>query len=279
MGERDPLIVAAALRTGALLGFEEAEQLAAVRTLLAHEDPRVQDAAAAAVVAAEDETAIPELLARLARKPPEATATICMLRRLGGPDPGEDLDGWKAWYEAEAKAADKRFDEVCYLLRAKERERVIEGLRQATGLRLRRGDLAPVLAPFAAAKDPELARLSTSVLVLLGGVQCDQVRRTAAEARPVEHDLRTGLEPVPPPPPVPLTQTTRDWLTLIAVATVPTLVVLWVIWWAGRIVVTATARFVRKMMEKRKSRRMALSSAAPPSEALERRKASTGGGG
>lgn len=155
------------------------------------------------------------------------------------------------------------------LLRSRDRAELIEGLRQASALRLRRSDLCSLLAPLLDHGEAEIQRLAQTVLRSLGGVAAEAA---LAEAPPLHQESRptpAALQ-APPPEEIPreLGHTARYWLGLVAVASLSTLAVLGLIWWLGaravrltvrvtkattQKVVEITGRFLRKMQQRRQA--------------------------
>lgn len=180
LAHRDPLVVERALRALTAIGLGSTDQRERVERLLADSKPLVAIQAATCLGAGDDLRAVPALVARLTKGPPEvAGAALGALQRLTRVDFKNDATAWDAWYQAYRAEANQRLRTQAEQLAHADPQQQIAAIQTLAGMRGERQEAVDLIEPMAKAPDPAVAMAARQALATLA--PGDYVMPSAAE--------------------------------------------------------------------------------------------------
>lgn len=179
LAHKDPLVVDRALRALTVLGFDSTALREQVEGLLRDGVPMVAIQAAACLGAGDDLRAVPALLARMTKGPPEvAGPTLLALQRLTRVDFKQDVVAWEAWFASERTLALQRLNEQVEQLGNPDTKRQIAAVRALGSMRANRLEAVDLLQPMLT-QEPAVAMAARQALATLS--PRDYVMPTNAE--------------------------------------------------------------------------------------------------
>jgi hypothetical protein len=168
LGHRDPLVVERALRALTAIGLSTSEQRERVEQLLSESQPMVAAQAATCLGSGDDLRAVPALMARMTKGPPEvAGAALGALQRLTRVDFKNDSAAWDAWYQAYRAEANQRLRAQAEQLTHPEPERQIAAIQTLAGMRGERQEAVDLIESMVKASDPAVAMAARQALATL----------------------------------------------------------------------------------------------------------------
>jgi hypothetical protein len=143
--------------------------------------PKVAIQAATCLGSGDDVRAVPALLARLVKGPPEvAGAALGALKKLTQVDFQSDSGAWEAWYQTYRAEVGERLGAQTERLRSSDSKIQIAAIQTLASMRGERQEAQDLIEPMARAADPAVAMAARQALATLA--PSDYTMPTAAEA-------------------------------------------------------------------------------------------------
>ena len=180
LSRRDPLVVDRALRALSVISVDSTALREQVDRILGDGPPAVAIQAATCLGAGDDLRAVPALVARMSKGPPEvAGAALVALQRLTHVDFKNDAVAWDAWYQAYRMEAVPRLSAQADLLAQPENKKQIAGLHALANMRGDRLEAIDLVLPMLKAEEPAVVMAARQALGTLA--PRDYVMPTNAE--------------------------------------------------------------------------------------------------
>ena len=168
LGHRDPQVVERALRALSSIGITSTELRKDIETHLNEGEPPVAMQAAICLGSHDDLRAVPALIARMTKGPPEvAGVAMTALQRLTRVDFKNDAIAWNAWYDTYHAEARQRVNTQAELLTKPEAQKQIAGIQALAGMRSERQESIDLIEPMLNAADPTVAMSARQALATL----------------------------------------------------------------------------------------------------------------
>jgi hypothetical protein len=181
---RDPLVVERALRALSSIGINSTELRKKIETHLNEGEPMVAIQAAICLGSHDDMRAVPALIARMTKGPPEvAGVAVTALQRLTRVDFKNDAIAWNAWYDTYRTEARQRMNTQAELLTKADTKKQIAGIQALAGMRGERQESIDLIEPMLLAADPTVVMSARQALATLAPME--YVMPTATEVTAV----------------------------------------------------------------------------------------------
>lgn len=168
LSHRDPQVVDRALRAITAIGWSSSAARQQIERLLADGQPTVAALAATCLGSGDDMRAVPALVDKLTKGPPEvAGASLAALQRLTRVDFKTDATAWGAWYQTYRLEAAQRLAAQAELLDDPETKTQIAAIQALAGMRGERQEALELIEPMSRADDPAVVMAARQALATL----------------------------------------------------------------------------------------------------------------
>lgn len=168
LSHRDPQVVDRALRAVTVIGWNSTAARGQIERLLADAPPVVAALAATCLGSGDDMRAVPALIDKLTKGPPEvAGASLAALQRLTRVDFKSDATAWGAWYQSYRLEAAQRLAVQADLLYAPETKTQIAAIQALASMRGERSEALDLIEPMSRAEDPAVVMAARQALATL----------------------------------------------------------------------------------------------------------------
>jgi HEAT repeat protein len=165
---RDPQVVDRALRAVTVIGWNSSAAREQIERVLADGQPTVATLAATCLGSGDDLRAVPALIDKLTKGPPEvAGAALTALQRLTRVDFKSDRSAWSEWYQSYRLEAAQRLATQADLLSDPEPKKQIAAIQALAGMRGERQEALDLIEPMVRATDPTVVMAARQALATL----------------------------------------------------------------------------------------------------------------
>ena len=180
LGHRDPQVVERALRALSSIGINSTELRMNIETHLSEGEPMVAIQAAICLGSHDDLRAVPALIARITKGPPEvAGVAVTALQRLTRVDFKNDVIAWNAWYDTYRAEARQRINTQAEMLIMADNKKQIAGIQALAGMRGERQESIDLIEPMLKGSDLTVVMSARQALATLAPTEYSMP--TAAE--------------------------------------------------------------------------------------------------
>lgn len=168
LSHRDPQVVDRALRAITAIGWSSTQTRVQIERVLADGQPTVAVLAATCLGSGDDMRAVPALVDKLTKGPPEvAGAALTALQRLTRVDFKSDSSAWQAWYQSYHIEAAQRLAVQANLFDDPDTMQQIAAIQALGGMRGERQEALDLIEPMLRAPDPGVVMAARQALATL----------------------------------------------------------------------------------------------------------------
>lgn len=168
LSNRDPLVVDRALRALSVVGVNSTELREQIERLLSDGPSAVASQAAMCLGSGDDVRAVPALVARMTKGPPDVAGVALMaLQKLTRTDFKNDAVAWDAWYQSYRIEAGQRLSVQADLLVQTESAKQIAGIRALGNMSGDRQEALDLILPMLSATEPTVVMAARQALATL----------------------------------------------------------------------------------------------------------------